>query len=118
VRAVLRRAAGNDKKAARGSSTAPFVLDEERYQIAYHNHPLELSRYEYRLLRILIKSPGRVYTREHLMQLAWEEPEMSLERTVDAHIKTIRKKLQEICTDECPIVTHRGIGYSLREPST
>ena len=49
------------------------------------------------------------------MQLAWDEPDMSLERTVDTHIKTIRKKLREL-SDEDLIITHRGIGYSLKEP--
>ena len=49
------------------------------------------------------------------MQLAWEEPDMSLERTVDTHIKTIRQKLKAIRSDPDPIITHRGLGYSLRE---
>jgi two-component system catabolic regulation response regulator CreB len=49
------------------------------------------------------------------MDRAWEEPEMSLERTVDTHIKTLRQKLKAIRPDADPIVTHRGVGYSLRE---
>mgnify|MGYP005731813387 FL=1 len=48
------------------------------------------------------------------MDRVWEEPEMSLERTVDTHVKTIRRKLKRIA-DEDPIVTHRGVGYSMRE---
>jgi len=92
-----------------------FEIDENRYLISYCGEALELSRYEFRLLCVLVKSPGRVYTREQLMNLAWDEPEMSLDRTVDAHIKMLRKKLKVISPDQDPIVTHRGIGYSLRE---
>jgi two-component system, OmpR family, catabolic regulation response regulator CreB len=49
------------------------------------------------------------------MQLAWEEPERSLERTVDSHMKTLRQKLKAICSSEEAIVTHRGFGYALQE---
>jgi len=76
---------------------------------------LELSRYEYRILEVLVAHPGWVYSRERLMTLVWDEPEMSLERTVDTHIKTLRAKLKAIRPDLEPILTHRGTGYSLRE---
>ena len=49
------------------------------------------------------------------MELAWESPEMSLDRTVDAHIKNIRAKLRVVRPDLDPIATHRGMGYSLKE---
>jgi two-component system catabolic regulation response regulator CreB len=49
------------------------------------------------------------------MELAWEQPESSLDRTVDVHIKNIRAKLRAVAADADPIVTHRGSGYSLRE---
>lgn len=117
VKAVLRRAQPVKTPAASSKlkGYGPFSIDEERYKISYHGTALELSRYEYGIMCVLIKSPGRVYTREHLMQLAWEVPEMSLERTVDTHIKTLRQKLRAVKAEEDPIVTHRGIGYSLKE---
>jgi two-component system catabolic regulation response regulator CreB len=49
------------------------------------------------------------------MEMAWEEPEASFDRTVDTHIKTIRVKLRAVCPDVNPIRTHRGLGYSLQE---
>jgi two-component system catabolic regulation response regulator CreB len=49
------------------------------------------------------------------MELCWDEPDTSLDRTVDAHIKNIRNKLRNIKPDLDPIVTHRGMGYSLKE---
>ncbi|OGW16839.1 MAG: hypothetical protein A2072_00540 [Nitrospirae bacterium GWC1_57_7] len=81
--------------------------------ISYHGEPLELSRYEYRLLRALVENPGRVFSREQLMRKAWEDPDMSLERTIDTHIKTIRRKLKALREEDDPIITHRGFGYSL-----
>ena len=90
-----------------------FSIDKARYEIRYYGEVLELSRYEYRLLAVLLEHPGRVYSREQLLQLAWNDPEHSLDRTVDTHIKTLRAKLRAVRADCNPIKTHRSIGYSL-----
>ena len=113
VRTVLRRQERREEAPA--STPGPFINDIERKQITYREIPLALSRYEYRLLAVLLRTPGRVFSREQLMQLAWEEPDMSLERTVDAHIKSIRAKLRQVDSENDPIITHRGFGYSLKE---
>ena len=97
------------------ASAAPFTVDEVRLCISYRGNRLELSRYEFRLLKILVERPGRVYSRQELMDLAWEAPDHSLDRTVDAHIKMLRAKLRQVDPDVDPIRTHRGLGYSLRE---
>jgi len=117
VRAILRRVGERGAALAeRVGRHATFRLDEGRHKVFYHDEPLELTRYEYRLLRLLIKNPGRIFTREELMQSVWEEPEMSLDRTVDTHVKTLRQKLKAVFPDDDPIVTHRGDGYSLKDP--
>ena len=117
VRAVLRRAAHKSSEPGRAEkdSTIPFKIDEACFRISYFNEQLDLSRYEYRLLRYFILNPGRVFTREQIMESVWEEPDMSLDRTVDTHIKTLRQKLKAVRSDVDPIVTHRGLGYSLKE---
>lgn len=117
VRAVLRRSADVEGPAGRrvAAGAVPFEVDEDRVVIRYHGEPLDLSRYEFRLLRVLVRAPGRVYTREQLLAHISEEPEMSLERTIDTHVKTIRQKLKAVRPEEDPIVTHRGLGYSLKE---
>ena len=117
VRAVLRRAAGKGPSAgpAPRAESAGFEIDDARYLIRYHGEALDLSRYEFRLLRVLVTNPGRVYSREQLLAHISEEPEMSLERTIDTHVKTLRKKLDAVRPGESPIVTHRGLGYSLQE---
>ncbi len=114
VRSVLRRQE-RSRTADCDTSTGIFSHDAERKLISFRSAPLSLSRYEYRLLCVLLRAPGRVYSREQLMQLAWDDPDMSLERTVDAHIKSLRAKLRQIDDSFDPIVTHRGFGYSLRE---
>jgi two-component system catabolic regulation response regulator CreB len=117
VKAVLRRVQQppDVDQTSKKSKTFPFVCDEKRNSITYHGTPLQISRYEYRILKILIDHPGWVYSREKLMEMAWDEPDMSLLRTVDAHIKNIRRKLKKIRPACDPIVTHRGSGYALKE---
>ena len=94
---------------------SPFQIDYEQLQISYRGTLLTLSRYEFRLLAVLIEHPGRVYSRAQLMDRAWEEPDASMDRTVDSHIKSIRAKLRAVCETVDPILTHRGIGYALKE---
>ncbi|RYD74656.1 MAG: two-component system response regulator CreB [Verrucomicrobiaceae bacterium] len=117
VKAILRRTehAVPVEVSAAAEPAAIFAIDEERCEIRYHSVPLMLSRYEFRLLKILVEKPGRVFSREQLMDQAWEEPEAALDRTVDAHIKTLRAKLRAVRNDEDPIRTHRGLGYSMKE---
>ena len=116
VRAVLRR---SQEEGVRPTGTAAarsiWKHDEARCRISYGDRPLDLTRNEYRLLGVLLTSPGRVFNREQLMEAAWDDPGAALDRTVDAHIKTLRAKLREAAPDLDPIVTHRGLGYSLRE---
>ena len=114
IRAILRRTESSSQTAPLAAA-AVFAVDDDRCEIRYHGTPLQLSRYEFRLLKVLIQKPGRVYSRDQLMELAWEEPDTALDRTVDAHIKTLRAKLRAVRDDEDPIRTHRGLGYSLKE---
>jgi two-component system catabolic regulation response regulator CreB len=117
IKAILRRSEGvvNQTNGSATRRNGDFRIDEERMKVLFKNQPLDLTRYEFRLLCVLVRRPGRGYSREELMNIAWESPEMSLERTVDTHIKTIRAKLHAIDPEIDSIITHRGLGYSLRE---
>jgi two-component system catabolic regulation response regulator CreB len=115
VRSVLRR---TQRPAAAGrepGTSGRFEIDDERKAIRFRGCPLELSRTEYRLLKVLIERPGRVFSRDELMERAWDDPASAFDRTVDAHVKALRAKLRDVAPDDDPIVTHRGLGYSLRE---
>jgi two-component system, OmpR family, catabolic regulation response regulator CreB len=114
VRAILRRAPVLAPSSDLPSDN-PFEIDDKRHKVIYFGTPLELSRYEYRILTILINRPGWVFTRDQLMDQAWDEPEASYDRTVDAHIKTIRAKLRAVMPNIEAIETHRGVGYALKE---
>lgn len=112
VRAILRRTSGASVAAA---SPVGWTHDEAKCRISYKGRALELTRNEYRLLAALLAAPGRVFSRDQLMTAAWDDPGAALDRTVDAHVKSVRAKLREAAPDEDPIVTHRGLGYSWRE---
>ena len=84
-------------------------------QIRYRGRLLELSRYEYGLLRTLASRPGHVFSRDTLLERVWGNDTESMDRTVDAHVKTVRAKMKAIAPAEEPIRTHRGSGYSLAE---
>ncbi len=118
IKAILRRTAnGTEQQPVSESQTSssPFIIDQERMSISYYEAPLDLSRYEFKILQTLIEHPGRVFSREQLMNRAWDVPDVSLERTVDTHIKTIRSKCKNIKPDIDPIETRRGFGYALKE---
>ena len=113
VRTLLRRV----KKFAAPSPvmrTGHFELNEPAAQIAWFDTPLPLTRYEFLLLKTLLMSPGRVYSRQQLMDIVWADAPDTFDRTVDTHIKTLRAKLRAVNPALSPINTHRGMGYSLR----
>lgn len=97
-----------------GITTKIWQCMDESLQIHYQGSALQLTRYEYRLLKLLIDHPEQVFSRQQLMDHIWEHPEHSLERTVDTHIKSLRQKLKQISAEHDPITTHRGFGYSLK----
>jgi two-component system, OmpR family, catabolic regulation response regulator CreB len=119
VRTILRRSvrppAAAPMAAPAPPAPPPFALDEERRQIRYYGRALELSRYEYGILRLLVQRPGRVFTREELLDKVWDGGSDSFDRTVDAHIKTLRAKLKAVAPHVEPIRTLRGSGYALSE---
>lgn len=119
INAILRRSQGEMREnGSRGGERIEFGrirIDTDRYQAELDGRNLGLSRYELGLLKVFIEHPGRVYSRDQLMDLVWDEPEAALDRTVDAHIKTLRGKFRDLEPGFDPIVTHRAIGYSLKE---
>lgn len=109
MKAVLRRV---DKAL---HNDIPLVLDYEKRLVSYFGNVVECSRYEFDLLAVLAKQVGRVFSRSDLMDRIWDDASASYDRTVDTHIKTIRAKLKAINPEVDAIITHRGLGYALRE---
>lgn len=114
VKALLRRAEG-------GVETSDVIehlgirIDRIRHQVTYGKNKLELTPTEFRLLEIMLRQPGRAFTRHQLMDAAIGEGSIVLERTIDVHVKTLRKKLIASGAPLELIETVRGVGYRLRE---
>lgn len=108
VRAVLRRVQPNVRQTG-------FAVDDERREIRADGTLLSLSRQEYALLSVFIAAPGRVFERDTLLDRAWGRDVVVTERTVDVHVKTLRKKLVAAGLPAETIETVRGVGYRLVE---
>ena len=109
VRSQLRR----DR--ADKNSKSKFSINQAMQRVLFHNQELTLTPAEFKILSHLIKHPNQVHTREYLMNIIWDRPHGSDEKTINTHIKSIRKRLHEIDEMNDYIETHRGIGYSLIE---
>ena len=119
VRAVLRRSRASRTPVAPARIVlGSLVLDEERFEAACHGHSLALTRAEFRILVAMARSPGRVYSRAQLQDIALGETYEGYDRTIDVHIKNLRRKLAAAgAVEGCSIGTVRGVGYILEEPS-
>jgi DNA-binding response OmpR family regulator len=89
------------------------TLDRKRHRAVVGNRNLDLTRSEFKLLETLIRQPGRAFDRSELIDAALGEDTLVLERTIDVHIRALRKKLD----DQADLIeTVRGVGYRFKEP--
>ncbi len=112
VRALLRRSQPNNEDAT--LSYGDIKLNTEQHKVMARGKTVKLGPTEYRLLKFLMECPGRVYSREILLDRVWSNGVHVESRTVDVHIRRLRKALQDVA-DIDPIRTVRGAGYSLDE---
>jgi two-component system response regulator BaeR len=110
VKAVLRRARAGTAAAL----PAPIELDESRFEARVQGRLLNLTPVEFRLLARLMAQPGRVFSRQQLMDSLYRDHRVVIERTVDSHVKNLRRKLAEAGSD--PIGSVYGVGYRLEWP--
>lgn len=118
IKTVLRRTGSTKDEAACGTAeggAARLVIDADKVQAVFCGHKLDLTRYEFKLLALLAAHPGRVFSRESIMDAVWGNDSPSLDRTVDAHVKSLRAKFREVNAAADPVLTHRGMGYALRD---
>ena len=112
VRAILRRTGGT-KDAAQASHGSGLTVDDDAKRIRCGADSLDLTAHEYRMASVLVRQPGRVFSREQLLEHAWDDPGAVTDRTVDAHVKSLRAKLRSAVPGaEDMIITRRGLGYS------
>lgn len=114
VRALLRRASITVPSAVQLSSALTrghITVDEERRSATKNGEPIELTMKEFDLILFLMKNPGRVYSRENLLDLVWGYDYQGDTRTVDVHIRRLREKLELDPAKPRYIVTKWGVGY-------
>ena len=106
VKAVLRRAGGGASATAAGLS-----LDAERYRATLAGQDLGLTAVEFNLLQFLVAHPGRIFSRQQLMDHIYSDQRIVSDRTIDSHIKKLRKKLDEVDPHNELIRSVYGVGY-------
>lgn len=108
IKALQRRRRGESEETEEQTSMFGIVVDRRSHRALIDSRDLELTRSEFRLLDTLIRQPGRVFRRSELIDAALGEDTMVLERTIDVHIRGLRRKLGANCH---VVETVRGVGY-------
>ncbi len=109
VKAVLRRA--NTGPIMEKMVVGPFMLDDKTHQVAVNGESLELTPSEFSLLRVLMAHPTRVFSRNELLNQVQGYDFEGYDRTIDTHIKNLRKKIAQKLPNQDVITTVYGIGY-------
>jgi DNA-binding response OmpR family regulator len=115
IKAVLRRAPDNDAPllARIVLDDGSLVVDTDRHEVTLASEPVELTASEFRLLVALARHPGRVYSRPQLVERLQGHDFPGYERTIDAHVKNVRRKLGDDPRDPRYVITVHGVGYKL-----
>jgi two-component system phosphate regulon response regulator PhoB len=113
VKALLRRRSGAEVHDRNTVVSQGLMIDTRRHRALAGERALELTRAEFALLETLVRQPGRAFTRSELISSALGDDAFVLERTIDVHVRAIRKKLGTYAN---LIETVRGVGYRLHEP--
>ncbi len=116
VRAVLRRARAPE--GSNGAAPVNINIDADRRRAMVRGEPIELTRVEFDLLVHLLSGAGRVLSRSQLIDRVWGSGFALSDRTVDSHVKSLRKKIADAGGDPNWIETVRGVGYRMTESST
>ncbi len=110
IKAILRRT-GNG---AAGDAQAPRIdIDEPRMRVTVEGQRVELTRVEFKLLQTLLRHPGRVYRRDELLDLIYDDYREVSDRTIDSHVKNLRRKLETALPERDLIHAVYGVGYKI-----
>jgi len=116
IRAVLRRRTAAAPPTGASVRTTGLHVDLDRRTASFDGRPMELTKIELDLLAVLARAPGRVHTRELLVEQVWGGRVAMTERNVDSHVKALRRKLGEAGASPELITAVRGVGFKLDEP--
>lgn len=93
------------------SQASLLCMDENRFQASWNDRPLDLTPAEFRLLKTLAYEPGKVFSREQLLNQLYDDYRVVTDRTIDSHIKNLRRKLESLDADQPFIRAVYGMGY-------
>ena len=115
VSAVLRRIqVGKQTENTKQIETHGVTIDLDKHQVLTESGPIDLTATEFKLITLFARSPGRVFTRDILMDVIWGQDYYGIDRTVDTHVSRLRRKLGEFGKH---IETVHGVGYRFKESS-
>jgi DNA-binding response OmpR family regulator len=115
VRAVTRRGRLTDQETGQVLRAGDLEIDRQRFEVKMKGRLVELTRKEFDLLATLIRTPGRVFGREELLDLVWGQDGFVEPRTVDVHVARLRAKFTAARAPMPAIETVRGVGYRFRD---
>jgi DNA-binding response OmpR family regulator len=115
VKAILRRGRFRAVRQESLLSHQGLVLDLDKRQVTLRNHSITLTPHEYKLLQALMVAPGRVFTRDELLDCLYPKGEAVVDRVIDVHIGKLRQKIEEDPSNPRFILTVRGVGYQFKE---
>jgi len=115
VRAVLRRAGAPATPIPKDVGPSPLAVEESTRRAHVHGVSMELTRVEFDLLAYLLGAPGRVFTRAQLIDKVWGDGFAITDRTIDSHVKSLRRKVADAGGDPNLIETVRGVGYRVTD---
>ncbi|MGE0869270.1 MAG: response regulator transcription factor [Kofleriaceae bacterium] len=113
IRATVRRVRGQAGPAQQSIQVGGLVLDPQRMTVTLDGKSIDVTAYEFAILRALAQRPGRVLSREQLLDLAKGSADLSFDRSIDVHVSRLRAKLGDDSRSPKILKTVRGIGYLL-----
>jgi len=117
VKAVLRRAAASLATASAGSPVNGFALDESRLQFVWCGQYVEFTAIEFQLLQCLASAPGRIWSRQQLMDRIYPDRRVVSDRTIDSHVKKLRRRLDDAFPGVELVQSVYGAGYRFEVPA-
>jgi DNA-binding response OmpR family regulator len=115
IRAILRRTSAVPRDGLHELKVGGLVLDSRKHEVSVDKRRILLTPSEFKLLRLFMNAPGRLFTREQLLDALYPQGEEVVDRVIDVHIGKLRQKLEKDPADPKYILTVRGFGYRLAQ---
>lgn len=111
IKAILRRTGSAQQERADRLRMGGLFLDGQKHEVSVDNRKVSLTASEFKLLRLLMRYPGRLFTRGQLLEVLYPRGEEVIDRVIDVHIGKLRQKIEKDPSDPRYILTVRGFGY-------